>query len=67
MVSLQPLAAEAGVPYQNIQGGIWDGLTGTATGASPRTMAFPCHHSAYGVYSCVCRQHYTIVNTCNRS
>jgi hypothetical protein len=61
MVSRQSMAAEAGVPYQNIQCGIWGGLTGTATGVSSWTLAFPCHHSANGVYSCVYRQHYTFV------
>jgi len=53
MVSRQSLTAEAGVSYQNIQCGIWGGLTGTAAGISPRTLAFPCHHSANGIYSCV--------------
>jgi len=61
MLSRQSLATEAGIPYQDIQCGIWGGLTGPATGVSPRTLAFPCHPSANDVYSCVYRQHYTIV------
>jgi len=61
MLSRQSLATETGVPYQNIQCGILGGLTGPATCFSPRTLALPCHPSANGGYSCVYRQHYTIV------
>jgi hypothetical protein len=61
MVGRQSLAAKAGVPYQNIQCGTWSELTGTETGVSPRNLAFPCHNSANGLYSCVCLQHYTSV------